>query len=182
VQVLTAGILLLAGTKTTITGAFIGSSITPTFQGIFGVIFVIESLMLFMATNLEYRIDQELPRRKNSFRYGMHTSRKYASKRGWDKKSIEDTIKNSRKVCLSREKNGRHRLAVVYYHPELENQYVVRTIDGNLLQVSDLNNPNWIPNDWRDKFVYLGQFNKDGTKKQHRRRIRGTRKRARNRR
>jgi len=157
--------LLLAGTKTTITGAFIGSSMIPTFQGIFGVIFIIESLMLFMATSLEYKIDQELPKRETSFRYGEHTSKRYASSRGWNKESIEDTIRSSRKVCLSREKKGKHRLAIVYYHPELENQYVVRTIEGKLLQVSDLHTPDWRPNNWRDQFVYLGKFNKDGTKK-----------------
>ena len=78
-------------------------------------------------------------KRKKEFSYTKHASQNYAERRGWTRSTIEDTILNAKKLELSRESDTPYQLAIVYHHPTIPNQYVVRTMRGDLLQVSDLN-------------------------------------------
>jgi len=96
-------------------------------------------------------------KRKKEFHYSGHASKAYIEKRGWTRSEIENTILDAKKLELSRETEEPHRLAVVYHHPKKPNQYVVRTIDGLLLQVSNLKNKHWKPDKWKENFIYLGK-------------------------
>jgi len=94
-------------------------------------------------------------KRKKEFYYSEHASKTYVEKRGWSKDTIEDTIQHATNLDLSREIEGEKRLAIVYHHPERPNQYIVRTIDGRIIQVSNLNDNNWKEDQWKEKCLYL---------------------------
>ncbi len=99
-------------------------------------------------------------KRKKEFQYTSHASEEYAKRRGWSTNKIEDTILNAEKLSLSRGVDPPHKLAVVYHSPENPNQYVVRSTDGELLELSDRNDRHWGPGNWKSKYLYLGKHEK----------------------
>jgi hypothetical protein len=106
-------------------------------------------------------------KRKKEFEYSKHISKDYAQRRGWSQSDIENTILKSQKLSLSREVQEPHRLAIVYHHPTKPNQYIVRSIEGKLLQLSNLNRKDWREDSWRDNFLYLGKSDQRKRKRSH---------------
>ncbi len=121
---------------------------------------------LIIARTLAHKVGSPVKRRTN-FEYSKHVSRRYVKRRGWSSELIKRTIANADKLALSRQKIPPHKLAVVYYMKEKPNQYVVRDKEGNLLQVSNLKDSNWKPNDWRSDFLYLGRYLEEKRRETH---------------
>ncbi|MBI2044531.1 hypothetical protein HYT23_00580 [Candidatus Pacearchaeota archaeon] len=94
--------------------------------------------------------------RNSDFRYTSYASEAYVGKRGWTKEMIRKTIAeaDASSLRLSRDTQTPYGLAIVYSLGKDPHNYVVRSIDGRLLQVSDRRDP-FLPN-FRNNYVYQG--------------------------
>ena len=95
--------------------------------------------------------------RNSDFEYTPHVSESYTQKRGWTDKMIKRTIAEAdgSSLKLSRATKTPYGLAIVYSLGEDPKNYVIRGIDGKLLQVSDRRRDFEKPNFNRD-YLYQG--------------------------
>ncbi len=179
------GLFLLINADPRITGAVINIPLSSGISSFVGSVFIIIAGFLFISIDdivndgtkkkkekdvvLKYRV-KDVPKRNLEFHYTRHVNADYARKRGWGdtekqrEANIKRVIKNARVVKLARDqypsyKNGKksYALALVYFVVGKENQYVIRDINGKLLQLSDLNNPFWGYRKSKGDFIYLGK-------------------------
>ena len=94
--------------------------------------------------------------RNSDFVYTPHVSEAYIKKRGWTDKMIRDTIAeaDASSLKLSRDTQTPYGLAIVYSLKDDSNNYVVRSVDGRILQVSNRHAP-FLP-DFKNDYVYQG--------------------------
>jgi hypothetical protein len=95
--------------------------------------------------------------RNSDFGYTKHVSEDYIKKRGWTEEMVRQTIAgaDASSLRLSRDNNSPYGLAIVYSLGDDQDNYVVRSVDGRLLQVSDRNR-NWNTPNFRDSYLYQG--------------------------
>lgn len=103
--------------------------------------------------------------RSSDFRYTKHANEKYIEKRGWTGKMIRDTIASAdaSSLKLSRDTQSPYDLAIVYSLSNDPDNFVVRSVDGRLLQVNDRNRDFKEPSFGSD-YLYQGVVEKRKTK------------------